>query len=310
MAEYRSGHEKYYRELKQLIDNYEQELLSDNLRGKVIYLTQILKSFRTLGKSVIDDEDDLSARDRILQYFLKFPGVIINGDELFVVSGIQEYARRVRELRVQFGWSILSGKTYMEILDEPNAEPRSGNRYEKSAAYPDDYIMVSTRQDKEAAYRWSTANELRRKDISTSEKLLSYLKLHVGRKVSGEELRYVAGNKTEWARRVRELRTEQGWPITTKYTGRPDLPTGIYLLETARQSRVHDRITTDEVRRKVLERDKHSCLRCSWNQQMWEKSDPRHLELHHIKAHAAGGANTENNLQTLCNQCHDLLHKK
>jgi hypothetical protein len=33
-----------------------------------------------------------------------------------------------------------------------------------------------------------------------------------------EELKYLAKDKKEWARRVRELRTEQGWPIVTKKT--------------------------------------------------------------------------------------------
>ncbi len=310
MSEFGSQHKKYYQELKLLIDNYEQELLNDNLRSKVIYLTQVLKNFRNLGKSIIDDENDLSARDRILKYFLKFPGVIINGDELFIVSGIQEYARRVRGLRVQFGWSILSGKTYSEIAHDTSSEYEPESIATPNNVCPDDYIMISTRQDKEAAYRWSTANDLRRRNLSATDKLLEYLKLHVGREISGEELRYVSGNKSEWARRVRELRTEQGWPIVTKYTGRPDLPIGTYLLETLEQSQVHDRTIADKLRKGVLERDQYSCVECGWNQQMWEKSNPRHLELHHIKTHASGGANIEENLQTLCNRCHDRLHKK
>ena len=39
-------------------------------------------------------------------------------------------------------------------------------------------------------------------------------------------------------------------------------------------------------------------------------SDPRHLELHHVKAHVKGGENTETNLTTLCNICHDDRHRK
>jgi len=35
-----------------------------------------------------------------------------------VVSAIQEYARRVRELRVQFGWSIITGITAKEMAAE------------------------------------------------------------------------------------------------------------------------------------------------------------------------------------------------
>jgi len=42
-----------------------------------------------------------------------------------------------------------------------------------------------------------------------------------------EELRYVAGDKTEWARRVRELRTEFGWADCNEDHRSPDLPSGL-----------------------------------------------------------------------------------
>ena len=35
---------------------------------------------------------------------------------------------------------------------------------------------------------------------------------NIGRVMEAEELRHVAGNISEWARRVRELRTEEGYP--------------------------------------------------------------------------------------------------
>jgi hypothetical protein len=62
---------------------------------------------------------------------------------------------------------------------------------------------------------------------------------------------YVANEKTEWARRVRELRTELGWPVVTKVTGRPDLSVGVYMLEQDRQSQVHDRKIPDPVRKDI-----------------------------------------------------------
>jgi hypothetical protein len=41
----------------------------------------------------------------------KYVGIVLAGDELMVVAGISEYARRVRELRVERGWRILTGMT-------------------------------------------------------------------------------------------------------------------------------------------------------------------------------------------------------
>lgn len=54
------------------------------------------------------------------------------------------------------------------------------------------------------------------------------LSLRQTRNVFGREknLNNLAKDKKEWARRVRELRTEQGWPIVTKNSGRQDLEIG------------------------------------------------------------------------------------
>jgi 5-methylcytosine-specific restriction endonuclease McrA len=55
-------------------------------------------------------------------------------------------------------------------------------------------------------------------------------------------------------------------------------------------------------------RDEYRCSNCGWVHALWNPSDPRHLELHHLHAHAQGGENTPENLSTLCSVCHDGLH--
>ena len=120
----------------------------------------------------------------------------------------------------------------------------------------------------------------------------------------------MAKDRTEWARRVRELRTEFGWPIVTKNTGRPDLDIGVYLLEADRQSPEHDRYIPDRIKREVLRRDRYECQNCGWSHEEWNRSDPRHLELHHIEHHVNGGENILENLLTLCIVCHDEIHKR
>jgi hypothetical protein len=135
------------------------------------------------------------------------------------------------------------------------------------------------------------------------------MRKNVGKHIMGEELRYVAGDKTEWARRVRELRTEEGWPIETKKTGRPNLSIGGYVLELDRQCPPHDRKISDSARMEVLERDEYKCRKCGWHFGKWNPADPRHLELHHKKPHAEGGENESGNLITLCIRCHDKVHR-
>jgi len=294
-------------DIQNLLQNFKKELSSDHLREKVIALVPVFYKLRDLGSSLAPEKYAASARERILCYFRKYPYIIIKGDELMVISGIQEYARRVRELRVQFGWAIVSGVTAKEAVAE-NEWPLDG--VDVSQMSTDDYILINTDEDRDAAYRWNMANEIRRKDLGVKNKLLEFFRRNVGQAVTNEELRYVAGNRTEWARRVRELRTEEGWPIVTRNTGRPDLSVGTYLLELDRQGPQHDRGIPDPVRGRVLMRDEHKCRNCGWNHALWNASDPRFLELHHIKHHKAGGDNSEDNLITLCNICHDEVHRK
>lgn len=292
------------KEIEKLICNFENELQTGDLRPKVLALVPIFHGLRDLGKSLISSEYASSARNRILYYFCQYPRIVINGDELLVISGIQEYARRIRELRVQFGWAIASGGTVREMSEDGDENVPT----EFKSMMPDDYVLLNDSQDRDAAHRWNVANAIRKEKGSVHDKILKFLIANVGKEITNEELRYVAGDKTEWARRVRELRTEFGWPVATKSTGRPDLGVGVYLLQSDRQSPEHDRHIPDDVRREVLRRDGYKCKECGWTHKEWNPSDPRHLELHHVKYHAKGGANIKENLKSLCIVCHDKLH--
>ncbi|HNQ34454.1 MAG TPA: HNH endonuclease [bacterium] len=292
-------------QLEELISNFELHLRAGELRPKVLALVSIFQGLRNLGKAIIPQKYASAARDRILYYFRKYPNVIINGDELLVVSGIQEYARRLRELRIQQGWAIASGVTIKDMCETESDEVPD----DLKAMKPDDYVLLCDTQDRDAAYRWHLANTIRKERSSVRDKILKFMRASVGQGVTNEELRYVAGDKTEWARRVRELRTEFGWPIVTKTTGRPDLDIGVYVLQADRQSPEHDRTIPDDVRRHVMRRDGYKCTKCAWSHAEWNPSDPRHLEIHHVKHHAKGGDNEEQNLTTLCIACHDAIHR-
>lgn len=303
-----SDPEQIHKELISLFEDFKSLIPSKDLRPKVLHLVKAFNKMRELGISMmsIGENDPKSARDRILIYFQRYTGQIISGDELLVVSGIQEYARRIRELRVQFGWPIVSGEVIKEMIRDNDVLEIFDNEIKS-----DSYLLLANVQDTEAAYRWNVANSIRKmKGIGVRDKILKFFRENVGKNISGDELRYVAGNKTEWARRVRELRTEYAWPIYTRNTGRSDLPIGTYLLEEDRQGEVHDRNIADATRIQVLERDDYSCKKCGWNRSKVHLGDPRKfLELHHIKPHIRGGANTLENLITLCNVCHDEIHK-
>ena len=277
------------------------------LDEKIKRLIPIFHALRDLGSSFIPAEIK-SARDRMLYYLQMNPLKVVSGDELMVAAGINDWPRRLRELRVEFGWDIISGQTAKEIASEDPSFSKEIIDFQRVKNA--DYILLSSVADSAAAARWNSINSIRRqKDISASDKILKYLQSNVGSAVSAEEIRYVSNDQSEWARRVRELRTESGWPIATPTSGRPDLPRGTYMLEENVQAPEHDRYIPDQVRVKVLERDSHSCVKCKWSHEKYIPDDPRNrLELHHKVHHAQGGKNTVDNLATLCNMHHAVIH--
>jgi len=95
--------------LEQLSD-LKEGLTSIDLRKKVVYLVELQNALRKLGKLTLSESgfEARTARERIRRYFLQYESQVIAGDELAIVSGISEYARRTRELR-ESGMNILVG---------------------------------------------------------------------------------------------------------------------------------------------------------------------------------------------------------
>lgn len=307
----RKDPEQLRKDLLQLIEAFEIKLKEGVLREQVLALVPANHTLRDLGGSLIRDEEVNSARDRILAYLMRYSKILIHGDELMVVAGISEYARRIRELRVQFGWQILSGAVLKDMTQEGDIKLDDIQAISLNSLKTDTYVLMSIEEDREAAHRWNLANEIRKKKVGMKEKIIEYFRKNVGKVVTGEEIAYLANGNSEWARRCRELRTEEGWPIATKSSGRPDLPVGAYILEEDKQAEPHDRKIPDKVRIDVLDRDNHCCKMCKWSYLDIRPHDRRHLlELHHIKHHAKGGENSAENLITLCNVCHDDVHRR
>jgi len=264
-------------------------------REKVLLLVEVTGSVKELAKNTNPAAARVGARERIKLYLSDNVGTVITAAELEVVSGISEYGRRVRELRVEDGYKILTGNSN---------DPDSG-----AELRPKEYLLLDPEPDVTAARRWRIANRIRRETPGGSRaKILRYLMENVGQVVTTEELAYVA-NAREFGRRVRELRTEDGYAIATRFTGRPDLRMGEYVLEDQeRVSEPHDRNIPLDVQKEVYERAGNACQLDGWNRDRWTRDDPRILELHHLTEHAAGGENVAENLVVLCSRCHDDVH--
>jgi hypothetical protein len=268
------------------------------LREKVLQLVEILKATRKLNVAILKDSgiDSNNARERIRLYMIQFVGVPIDAIELEIVGSISNYGRRIRELRVQDGYQIVSG---------PKEDEDSGISLRRNQ-----YLLIRSEPDLKAARRWRIANRIRREQGAGDVRMLHYLQENVGQIVTTEELAYVAKIK-DYPRRIRELRTQEGFAISTCFTGRPDLKPGEYVLENKeRVAEPHDRHIDIDVQREVFNRDRNRCRNCDWNHSQWTTENPRFLELHHRDHHANRGPNTAANLLILCNRCHDEVHAK
>jgi hypothetical protein len=143
---------------------------------------------------------------------------------------------------------------------------------------------------------------------SAKSRLREFLLANVGTVVTKEQLQEAAGpNVTEWARRVRELRDEEGWPILTNNDS-TSLKPGQYLLREypTRQNDVNfSRSISLKLRAEVLDRNGFTCQMCGATPGETDSETGRKVRLHigHIVDKSLGGRDELSNLRTLCSSC-------
>ncbi len=87
--------------------------------------------------------------------------------------------------------------------------------------------------------------------LGSRAKLRMYFLEHIGEVLESETLRNVAGT-SEWARRVRELRNEEGYQILT-HNDRSELKPGQYLLERSLSDIWNAMVTEDKPARAAID---------------------------------------------------------
>lgn len=137
-------------------------------------------------------------------------------------------------------------------------------------------------------------------------KLREYFLSHLGEVLGSETLRKVAGI-SEWARRIRELRNEEGYEILT-HNDRDNLKPGDYLLENPNPQPAFERAISKEVRAIVLDRNGFTCQMCGAVAGETHPYDPRRktrLHIGHIVDKSQGGSDEPANLRALCSVCNE-----
>lgn len=134
-------------------------------------------------------------------------------------------------------------------------------------------------------------------------KLREHFESHVGQVLNAAQLREVAGI-SEWARRVRELRDEEGMQILT-HNDRGDLKPGEYLLVDLARKPVIARDISGKLRRHILERNGFTCQVCgagAGEESGCEPGRKCRLQIDHIQPISQGGSDDEHNLRAVCTE--------
>lgn len=139
------------------------------------------------------------------------------------------------------------------------------------------------------------------------KKLREHFLNNLGRVMDSDELREVADNQSEWARRIRELRNEEGYQILT-HNDRASLKPGQYLLETPKPVPAFDRAISKETRAYVLDRNGNTCQMCgsvAGEPHPYDSSRTTRLHMGHIIDKSLGGTDDASNLRAICSVCNE-----
>jgi 5-methylcytosine-specific restriction endonuclease McrA len=146
------------------------------------------------------------------------------------------------------------------------------------------------------------------KKSGSKERIRQFFLANIGKVVTSLKIRDAIGpNVSEWARRVRELREDEHWPIVT-HNDRADLKPGEYILTASPPPKPDvsfSRPISAKLRAEVLDRNGFTCQMCGLSPGDIDPATGRKVRLHigHIKDKSLGGKDELSNLRALCSTC-------
>lgn len=146
--------------------------------------------------------------------------------------------------------------------------------------------------------------------IGSKEKIRQFLLANIGKVVTSIQIRDAAGaSVSEWARRLRELRDEEGWPIRSKNDDAKLKPNEYRLAgpPPAKHDVAFARNMSKKLRAEVLARNGYTCQHCGLGPDEIDPTTGRKTRLHigHIVDKSLGGKDELSNLRALCSGCNE-----
>lgn len=139
--------------------------------------------------------------------------------------------------------------------------------------------------------------------------ILEFFLQNIGKVLESREIQQASGGASEWARRVRELRNEEGYQILT-HKDRANLKPNQYLMETDKRLPAFARGISKETRARVLERNGYTCQMCglaAGDPDPFNQTRTVRLTMGHILDKSKGGDDTAQNLRAVCTNCNEGL---
>ena len=139
--------------------------------------------------------------------------------------------------------------------------------------------------------------------------ILEFMLKNIGKTLIGRDIQLASGGVSEWARRVRELRDEEGYQILS-HKDRAGLKPGQYILVSKKRKPAFARGISKETRAIVLDRDGSTCQSCglaAGDQDPFNPGRTVRLAMGHIIDKSKGGSDDPSNLRATCTSCNEGL---
>jgi hypothetical protein len=140
-------------------------------------------------------------------------------------------------------------------------------------------------------------------------RLRAHFLANIGRIIGSAELIEISGHASEWARRVRELRSEEGYQILT-HNDIATLKPGQYILKDPKPAPAFERDVSKETRAFVLDRNGFTCQMCgavAGEQHPYDTARRTRLHIGHVIDKSKGGDDDSSNLRAICSVCNEGL---
>ena len=142
------------------------------------------------------------------------------------------------------------------------------------------------------------------KDRSARDRIRDFFRQKVGKVVTTKQIRRVAGI-SEYARRIRELRSDEGMQIQSHHDA-ADLKLGEYRLISLEPLNVRISHKVDKAQRmRILERNGFMCSLCGLSASDPDPDNPARKVWLHVDHIDPDGPSTDDNLRVTCNLCNE-----